>query len=40
MCTHLQGDDDEGLDDTICMLPSYYGGNVDENSICGWGTQA
>ena len=31
----MQSDDDEGLDDTVCMLPTYYGGNVDENSICG-----
>ncbi len=31
----MQSDDDEGLDDTVCMLPTYYGGNVDENNICG-----
>ena len=30
-----QTDDSDGTDDTVCMLPTYYGGNIDENSICG-----
>ena len=29
-------DDADGTDPTICQLPTYFGGNVDENSACGY----
>eukprot|EP00798_Chlamydomonas_sp_ICE-L_P006806 gene6806-30777_t len=30
-----ENDDLEGSDESICMLPTYYGGNVDEEGLCG-----
>lgn len=31
-----QNDDMDGQDDTICMLPEYYGGNTLNDDICGY----
>ena len=32
----IQTGDNNGLNATECALPTYFGGAVDENSICGY----
>ncbi|KAG1668784.1 hypothetical protein FOA52_006037 [Chlamydomonas sp. UWO 241] len=35
-CAPCMTEDSAGKDDTICMLPEFFGGNLLDNSLCGF----